>query len=184
MEYSFIPLTQIYDRKYYQKNKRWKIYTNSKSNNKYSYKYDNLNNIIHIYYNDTLTNEYFYDNFNELIKENDYKNSKTISYTYDTEGNILNKKIHPLNKEIVLDETTYSYDNSKWEDQLTNFNGTYITYDEIGNPKTIGNDITLNWQNGRELASYKDTSKNLNVTYEYNKDGIRTSKIVNGVKHE
>ncbi len=156
----------------------------SSGSNKYSYKYDNLNNITHIYYNDTLTNEYFYDNLNELIKENDYKNSKTISYTYDTEGNILNKKIHPLNKEIVLDETTYSYDNSKWEDQLTNFNGTYITYDEIGNPKTIGNDITLNWQNGRELSSYKDTSKNLNVTYEYNKDGIRTSKIVNGVKHE
>ena len=52
-----------------------------------------------------------------------------------------------------------------------------MTYDEIGNPLTIG-DISLSWINGRQLNSY--ITNNLNINYKYNKDGIRTEKNVNG----
>ena len=40
-------------------------------------------------------------------------------------------------------------------DQLTNYNGTTITYDVIGNPLSYynGSSYTFTWQNGRELAS-------------------------------
>ena len=40
-------------------------------------------------------------------------------------------------------------------------------------------DKTFTWRNGKELASYNDT--NNNVSYIYNNDGIRTSKVVNNV---
>ena len=61
---------------------------------------------------------------------------------------------------------------------LTGFDGTSITYDEIGNPITYGN-YTINW-NGRRLESI-----NLNDTevlsYEYNIDGQRVSKTYEGI---
>ncbi len=153
-------------------------------NIKYSYKYDKLNNITHIYKDNILTNEYFYDNFNELIKEHDYERNVTIEYNYDTEGNILSKKTYSLNTTTLIEENIYEYNNPDWEDQLTTYNGTNITYDGIGNPKTIGDSINLYWKNGRELAKYQDTSKNLEIIYKYNKDGIRTSKIVNGIEEK
>ena len=40
----------------------------------------------------------------------------------------------------------------------------------------IGNTI-YNWSNGRELQSISDT--NLNVLYKYDRNGIRTKKILN-----
>ena len=64
---------------------------------------------------------------------------------------------------------------------LTGFDGTSITYDEIGNPITYGN-YTINW-NGRRLESI-----NLNDTevlsYSYNIDGQRVSKTYEGVTTE
>ncbi len=33
---------------------------------------------------------------------------------------------------------TYSYTDSTWKDLLTNYNGSSITYDTIGNPTAIG----------------------------------------------
>ena len=53
-----------------------------------------------------------------------------------------------------------------------NVRETHYDYDEIGNPLTIGNN-TLTWINGRELNSFND------ITFKYNKDSIRTSKVVN-----
>ena len=56
-----------------------------------------------------------------------------------------------------------------------NYGGTSITYDEIGNPETIG-DKELVWK-GRELISYTD--EGTTVSYGYNADGIRTYKEIN-----
>ena len=85
-----------------------------------------------------------------------------------------------LENGAILDTDSYLYENSEWEDQLTSFNGKEITYDAIGNPLTIGNDIELTWINGRSLNTYSDSSKSLNVSYKYNNDGIRYEKTVNG----
>ncbi|MGN0448037.1 MAG: RHS repeat-associated core domain-containing protein, partial [Acutalibacteraceae bacterium] len=66
-----------------------------------------------------------------------------------------------------------------WKDKLTSYDGQSITYDEIGNPTDyMGADMT--WL-GRQMMTY---SKNgTNISYTYDSDGLRTSKTVNGVKH-
>lgn len=149
-------------------------------NNKYSYKYDKLGNITHIYNNDKLINKYYYDDYNQLIKEVDYEDKIIIKYKYDNVGNILFKRTYDLNTYSLINQDVYNYNNNEWEDQLTYFNNDLITYDEIGNPLTIGNDINLNWVNGRELESYSDVINS--ITYKYNVDAIRLSKTVNGVE--
>ncbi len=150
-----------------------------KKMNNVSYVYNRLNSITHIYNGEVLEHRYYYDDYNELIKENDYVLNQTIVYEYDDLGNILSKKIYNLNTNTLIDENIYEYNNSNWIDQLTKFNNTVITYDEIGNPLTIGN-IQLNWINGRQLKEYNDS--NLNIEYKYNVDGIRTCKIVNDIE--
>lgn len=87
-------------------------------------------------------------------------------------------KKYTYGTETLIDEHTYTYGNSNWQDQLTKYDNESITYDAIGNPLTMG-DKTFTWRNGRELASYSDT--NNNASYIYNNDGIRTSKTVNNV---
>ena len=146
------------------------------NNDLYEYIYDNLYNITDIYLNNKLINHYEYDNFNELIKEDNYNLNKTIRYTYDNAGNILKKQEYELDTYNLLHTDTYEYNNANWEDQLTKYNNESITYDEIGNPISIGNK-TLTWNNGRQLSSYTDND--LNITYGYNINGIRTQKKVN-----
>jgi len=168
--------------KYLTNGKRTTLLINELDNNndKLQYKYDKLNNITHIYNNDNLINKYYYDEFNELIREDNYILNKTIRYKYDTEGNILSKKEYQLNSYNLLSQNIYEYDDLNWEDKLTRFNNDSITYDNIGNPLTIGNNITLSWINGRELNSYVDS--NYNISYKYNINGRRTIKTINGIE--
>ena len=100
----------------------------------------------------------------------------TYKYTYDNYGNILSKSTYKLNTTTLINADTYTYDNANYKDQLTKFNNDTITYDGIGNPLKIGN-TTYNWSNGRELQSISNT--NLNVSYKYDRNGIRTKKILN-----
>ncbi len=145
----------------------------------YSYKYDKLGNITEVKKDNLVVNQYFYDEHSQLIKENNLANNQTIEYSYDNYGNILSKKVYTYNTTNLLSENTYSYENSNWQDLLTKFNNESITYDNIGNPLTIGNKI-LTWMNGRELSTYNDGTNN--ISYEYNLNGIRTSKMVNSIK--
>ena len=149
------------------------------NNNKYKYDYDKLGNIINIYNNDVLEYEYSYDEYNQLLKENNYINNTTTRYKYDNYGNILYKKIYYLNTYNQISQNKYEYKNNSFKDLLTKFNNEEILYDGIGNPTNIGSK-NLTWINGRQLQSYSDSINN--ITYKYNKDGIRTSKIVNNVK--
>ena len=70
-----------------------------------------------------------------------------------------------------------------WNDQLTSYNGKAITYDAIGNPLTYGS-YTYTWKFGRQLSAVSNSATNLSATYQYDADGIRTVKIVNGIRHE
>lgn len=136
--------------------------------NDLSYKYDKMNNITHIYDNGILKNKYYYDEYNQLIKEKNYKTKETIKYEYDNSGNILSKTIYDLNLHNLLSIDKYEYSNFNWEDQMTKFNEQEITYDSIGNPLTIGNEISLSWINGRQLNRYEDS--NNTISYKYNND--------------
>ncbi|MGE5455740.1 MAG: RHS repeat-associated core domain-containing protein, partial [Ignavibacteriales bacterium] len=147
------------------------------------YVYDEVGNITQIYRDEVLENEYEYDSLNQLSLEKTYSLNQKVEYTYDNGGNILTKVYKYLDTDAIINTYTYSYD-TNWKDQLINYNGNAITYDEIGNPLTYGNNITYSWINGRELETYTDTSKNVEVEYAYNDEGIRTSKIVNGVEHK
>ena len=75
---------------------------------------------------------------------------------------------------------TYTYGNSDWKDLLTAFDGKAITYDAIGNPLSDGT-WTYTWENGRQLATMSDGTKNL--TFRYDAGGLRTQKTVDGVEH-
>lgn len=145
------------------------------------YRYNEFNNITHIFYNDKLLHKYFYDDYNQLIKEIDYLKNITIKYRYDNSGNLLNKSCYKLNDNSFLYQNKYEYSNENWEDQLTKFNDEMITYDAIGNPLTIGNKL-FTWINGRELKNCIIEDKEIN--YKYNKEGIRISKTINNVTTE
>ena len=73
----------------------------------------------------------------------------------------------------------YEYENTNWADQLTNYNGKTITYDEIGNPLTYDGN-TYTWENGRQLRRIQNTEESKDITYTYNESGIRVGKTVNG----
>ena len=109
--------------------------------------------------------EYTYDALGQLLTET-VNGVAVNTMTYDNYGNILTKN-----------GKTYTYGDSKWKDLLTEYDGQSITYDDGGNPiNYLGH--TLVWEKGRQLKSFDD------ITYTYNANGIRTSKTVNGVKHE
>ena len=147
----------------------------------YQFSYDASGNIVSIVCNDVVYYSYEYDDIGQLVREDNRPLGKTFVYEYDNAGNITKKTEYAytegsLDGVTPVSTVTYTYGNESWGDQLTNINGTNLTYDAIGNLVGIGS-TTLTWQ-GRELQSYGNIA-----TYTYNADGIRTSKTVNDVKH-
>ena len=147
----------------------------------FTYTYDEVGNIQTVS-DGTNTTSYKYDNLNQLVRENNQKLGVTITYAYQN-GNITERKEYAYTTGDlgeVLDTKTWTYGNNIWSDLLTSFNGQTITYDEIGNPTTIGNK-SLSW-NGRQLRQIADG--NNTYSYAYNVDGQRVSKTVNGITTE
>lgn len=147
----------------------------------YTYTYDEIGNIKSIS-DGTYTVTYDYDNLNQLVRSNDEKAGKTYTYSY-TNGNITERKEYAYTTgELgeVLDTKTWQYGDSVWGDLLTNYNGTAITYDAIGNPLTMGS-RQFSWM-GRQLTQITDGENE--IAYTYNGDGQRISKTVNGITTE
>ena len=147
----------------------------------FTYTYDEVGNIQTVS-DGTNTTSYKYDNLNQLVRENNQKLGVTITYAYQN-SNITERKEYAYTTGDlgeVLDTKTWTYGNNIWSDLLTSFNGQTITYDEIGNPLTIGSQ-TLSW-NGRQLRQIADG--NNTYSYAYNVDGQRVSKTVNGITTE
>lgn len=145
------------------------------------YKYDEIGNIKEFSEGSKIIT-YEYDALNQLIRENNKYLNKTITYNYDLGGNIISKKEYPYTTGelgTATETINYSYENTNWKDQLTKYNGQAITYDAIGNPLTYNGNI-YTWQNGRELKSITNEEIGLNTSYNYNDEGIRTSKTING----
>lgn len=147
------------------------------------YSYDSLGNIEKISKGEEEVQKYYYDELNQLVRENNKELGKTITYTYDLGGNLLQKKEYEYLEGTISIEpkkvVTYGYENTNWKDQLTNYNGNVITYDGIGNPISYAGNI-YTWSNGRQLEAITNQEKNLSIQYKYNEAGIRTKKIVNG----
>lgn len=156
----------------------------------YAYTYDDVGNILTITEKKDASSSYTakvsytYDSLGQLTRENNVDLNQTIVYTYDNGGNIDSKKIYAYTTATDPGTPTqtisYTYD-STWKDKLTNYNGTAITYDAIGNPLTYRNGMSFTW-NGRQMAT-----ANLNgtaVTYKYDADGLRTTKQVGSTLYE
>ena len=154
----------------------------------YKYEYDTNGNITDIY--KKVNNDwqrlylYEYDEFNQLITSCDYINQKQYRYDYDEAGNILTETVSRIGAHGQLYDSrvnTYGYDDSNWGDKLTSYNGETITYDEIGNPLSYRDGMTMSWLNGRNLTTLQ--SGNDSISYKYDSNGVRTSKTVNGVEY-
>ena len=135
----------------------------------YDYTYDNVGNIATYTAPGKGTVTYTYDNQGQLLSA---VGAETYTYTYDNVGNILTANGH-----------TYTYGDTNWRDLLTAFDGETITYDASGNPLSYYNGTrwAFTWENGRSLATATDGTTN--ISYAYDANGLRTSKVVNGVTH-
>ena len=145
----------------------------------FNYTYDANGNITRITdASGALLYQYYYDELGQLDQERNAPLGYIYSWVYDDSGNITAKRTFSYTNGTVgslVSTINYTYGNSAWGDQLTKYGNTSITYDSIGNPITIGSD-TLSWQ-GRQLMSHT-VDEYLELTYEYNADGIRTYKKV------
>ena len=178
-------------------------------NTKRYFEYDHRGNIVFIYEfnNNIKTPKYYYqyDEANQLVGEYDVENNLSVTYTYDCGGNITSKIYHNANTVVisndkivdfgtVIETTSYSYDaNSK--DLLINYNGTEITYDNLGNPLVYSGKRytqfavgvsssseyyeekfvsgTCEWT-GKYLTAFETESNK--YTYDYNDEGYRIKK--------
>ena len=139
----------------------------------YSYTYDNIGNILSIT-DGTYTSSYEYDSLNQLVRANDERAGKTYTYSYSN-GNITEMKEYAYTTGELgeaVDTQTWQYGDGVWSDLLTDFNGTAITYDEVGNPLTMGS-RELSWF-GRQLTQVTDGENE--ISYAYNGDGTRESR--------
>ena len=145
---------------------------------KYEYKYDARSNITDVTKDGVLQYHYGYDMMNQLVSVNDKLNGKVYNYTYDAGGNLISETVTDSNGTT---SNAYEYNNSNWGDVLTSYNGQNITYDEIGNPLTYRDGMSMTWKNGRQLATL--TNGDTSISYGYDSDSVRTTKTVNGVKY-
>ena len=109
--------------------------------------------------------------------------NKSITYTYDDRGNILNKVEYAYVANggtlgTATDTITYGYEaeHQAWADQLTSYDGEAIRYDASGNPSTYRG-YTMTWQARRLTGA---TGNGNTLSYSYDENGLRTQKTVNG----
>ncbi len=168
----------------YFASKRGSGYTTTKlksetiNGEKYEYKYDVRSNITDVTKDGVLQYHYGYDMMNQLVSVNDRLNGKVYNYTYDAGGNLISETVTDSNGTT---SNAYEYNNSNWGDVLTSYNGQSITYDEIGNPLTYRDGMSMTWKNGRQLATL--TNSDTSISYGYDSGSVRTTKTVNGVKY-
>ena len=140
--------------------------------------YDAHSNITDVTKDGVLQYHYGYDMMNQLVSVSDKLNGKVYNYTYDAGGNLISETVTDSNGTT---SNAYEYNNSNCGDVLTSYNGQNITYDEIGNPLTYRDGMSMTWKNGRQLATL--TNGDTSISYGYDSDSVRTTKTVNGVKY-
>ena len=163
---------------------------------KYAYEYDNVGNIISVKRRigtgaETAFRSYTYDGLNRMTSETNGISNYKSAYKYDSLGNITEKNNTLAG--VKQSDVVYTYTSPSvagWDNLLTKItfkdyiNNTTTTqtidYDAIGNPISYRG-ATLSWY-GRQLKRF--TKNGITTTLFYDADGLRTLKIVNGVKTE
>ena len=153
----------------------------------YTYTYDQDGNITSITDSAGKVTKYYYDDLQQLTREDNPYYNQTYVYKYDYAGNRTSKEFYGYTTESTISSypnltLSYIYEG----DRLVRCVGlgSDNTYDGLGNPLTYSTGLstaTFTWQNGRQLATA--TKGSTSVSYTYNDSGIRTSKIVSGIDH-
>ena len=141
----------------------------------YGYTYDANGNITKVTQGNSDT-KYTYDSQNQLIREDNQRAGKSWTWSYDAGGNITSKKEYAYTTRTLgsaVSTRSYTYGNSSWGDLLTAYNGTNVSYDQIGNPNSL-NGRSYVWEHGRELE--KVTYNGTQWTNTYDANGIRTQR--------
>ena len=149
----------------------------------YSYTYDDNGNILSIS-DGTNTTSYVYDSANQLTRENNQAAGKTWIWTYDDAGNITAKKEYNYTTGTLgtaLDTIEYAYGNTNWGDMLRSYDGNSVMHYVFSGNLMRDGTWTYAWEHGRELMRMTGSGKT--ITFEYNADGLRVSKTVDGVVH-
>ena len=141
---------------------------------KYSFEtvYDKDNKLVSInskYGDLDYIENYTYDEKGQLIKSNGTNNCE---YEYDERGNIVSKSVNG-------EKSDFAYSQDGWKDRLLSVNGVPITYDDMGNPVSYAN-RQFKWKVGRYLSELTDGENK--YSYNYDDNGMRISKDINGVK--
>lgn len=154
---------------------------------RFRYEYDSIGQIKE--WSDPVhgaTHGYEYDGQNQLTREEIARGGDPhlFTYSYDTFGNIRERRHWRGPSHIVRSQDMrFSYDNGLWPDQLTgvSVNGgptRHIEYDESGNPLEWHDGRRFTWERGRQLARIQGIANQPDVEFEYDVNGIRTSKRV------
>ena len=126
---------------------------------------------------------YYYDALNQLVREDNQKQNKTICYTYDVGGNMVSRKEYDYTDSSIITGTlwkidTFTYQINGWRDQLRFYNGQEMIYDVMGNPIQYRG-MQMEWEQGHQLKHI--TGAGLDMYCRYNDSGKRIRKTVNGV---
>jgi RHS repeat-associated protein len=137
------------------------------------YSYDKNGNRIKIEETDSSIINYEFDSLDQLTKET-LKDGTIQEYQYDGFGNRINTK---KTKGGVSDEIHSTFNLAN---QLIKFGSEDIAYDKNGNRKSDGKHV-YEWNAADQLISVTKKGESTPfATYEYDNDGRRTKKVVNG----
>ena len=148
------------------------------------YDYDELGNIDYIFVNDASGQNqinYTYDNFNRLTDVEDAHNN--IHIDYDGNGNIVYREQNQLSNLGSYQEENYNYDSNGLlanvtvhKENDTILHNLYysdglnpVAYQKVVNGTTKTYEITYE---GKRIIKFG------NISYAYNSDGVRISKII------
>ena len=169
----------------------------------YRYTYDANNNVTQIRnIAGELLVSYEYDGLNRLIRE-DVAGVDTTLYVYDKSGNIQSKNIFDYKEaegrsvsELLnykpRNQMTYGYNIAVNDDLLSSYNGSEsLWYDDCGMPlvwfkhgeKSSCLRYLLQWSRLR-LTRITDMETGKIYLYTYNDQGIRTEKVIDGIRHK
>jgi RHS repeat-associated protein len=147
------------------------------------YTYDDNGNITTITQDQQLIASYTYDGLNQLVREDNAQSGDSMVYVYDAGGNLLTKEKYDYTTGTLgamRPSYVFGYDNTVWTDQMTDYDGTDLTYDAVGNMTDYGDNWHFIWDKGNQLTSVVFDLYNLTVSYKYDQNGMRTQKLMNG----
>ena len=118
-----------------------------------------------------------YDKLSRLIRENNQELGVTNTFTYDANGNIIQKAVYPYTTATNITDTATSVTNYTYDskDRLIGYNGESFSYDANGNPTVYRNNNLVFGVGGR-LLSFKESSETNPITFTYDSQGIRKTK--------